>query len=147
MSNLPPLTARKRRPEPFEFSDTLLGSVHGRRASDIEERYARALDKLVKAKAIDHYEFSVLVSTPFQLPWQENEIDFFVWQGGVLYPVEVDGAFTHKTAEQHAQDRMRDAVLNDILRRRYPLGRVIERIPGRYLEDQESADTFAREQF
>lgn len=142
----PPVT-NKKRPEAFEFSEELLGAVHGKPASALEERYANALKKLQKANVIDGFNFAMNVPTPFQIPGQENEIDFFVWVANILYPVEVDGAFTHKTGEQRAHDMIRDAILNDVLRKRYPGAQPIHRIPGEYLETQAKADEYARSQF
>lgn len=122
----------------------LTGVVNGRTASALEERFARALDK---NKNIQKWWFNVLVQTRFQIPGQYNQVDFFVWMSDILFPIEVDGTFVHKSAEQKNKDRERDAVLNPIIRERNPGAQNILRIPGYLLEDQESADQVVREIF
>jgi hypothetical protein len=86
--------------------EQLLGSVRGMTASAPEERLARALDK----KGIQ-YEFRYVVGAPKGLPgWKE--LDFIASIGGLLYTMEVDTAFTHRSKE--FADVLHDAiVLND----------------------------------
>jgi hypothetical protein len=120
----------------------LTGFIRGRRASSLEERFARALDK---AGQIDEYWFDVLVRTPFTLPGQENRVDFFVWIGRVLHPIEIDGGFVHKSAEAKSDDLKRDAILNPIIAKEWPPALPIERIPGFYAEDQQTIDRIVRE--
>ena len=114
--------------------ERLTGFVKGKEASDLEERFARALDAEGK-----EYQFEVEVTPPTAIPGQENQIDFLVEE---IYPVEIDGTFTHKTAAQKANDFLRDAVLNDYLSGFgwYP----IERIEGDRLETQEAAATIVK---
>ena len=117
--------------------ERLTGFVHGKEASDLEERFARALDGAGK-----DYQFEYLVLSNVGLPGEENQIDFVVED---IYPVEIDGNFTHKSAEQKAHDQQRDAILNEQLS---DWGwQPIERIPGDFLETQEAADQIVGEQF
>lgn len=132
-----------RRPPSLVNQENLTGVVQGQQASDIEERFARAL---AKTNLVASWKFSVYVDTPFQLPGQENEVDFFVW-AGVLYPIEVDGEFAHKSAGQRAGDKERDAVLGLYLQKRYPGSQPIERIPGYELDTQDKADALVRRMF
>ena len=122
----------------------LTGVVKGRKASALEERFARALKK---NRNIEDWWFNVLVPTKFQIPGQYNQVDFFVWMSDILFPIEIDGIFVHKSAEQKNKDRERDAVLNPSIRERNPGAQNILRIPGYLLEEQESADKVVREIF
>ena len=117
--------------------ERLTGFVHGKEASDLEERFARALDRAGK-----DYRFEYLVLSNVGLPGEENQIDFVVDD---IYPMEIDGNFTHKSAEQKAHDQQRDAILNEQLSDDgwHP----IERIPGNFLETQEDADQIVLEIF
>ena len=115
--------------------ELLTGFVQGKEASDLEERFARALDAEGKS-----YEFEVEVAPPTAIPGQENQIDFVVED---IYPIEVDGSFVHKSASQKAHDQIRDAILNEYLGK-YGW-QPIDRIPGNMLETQEQADQIVRE--
>ena len=117
--------------------ERLTGFVKGKEASDLEERFARALDAEGK-----EYQFEVEVTPPTSIPGQENQIDFLVEE---IYPVEIDGGIAHKGAAQKANDLLRDAILNDYLSGFgwFP----IERIPGHKLETQEATATIVKELF
>jgi hypothetical protein len=117
--------------------ERLTGFVHGKEASDLEERFARALGGAGK-----DYIFEYEVVGPTTIPGQENQIDFIVDD---IYPVEVDGQFTHKSGAQKAHDQLRDAVLNEHLKQ-YGWN-PIDRISGDKLETQEQADQIVREKF
>jgi len=112
--------------------ERLSGFVHGMEASTLEERFARALDR----RGV-RYVFQFRVNTPFQIPEQRNEIDFVVEEFGT-HPIEVDGMWVHKTAAAKAKDKLRDAILDDILSKEgwHP----IVRVPGNELENQERAN-------
>lgn len=115
----------------------LTGIVQGQEASDLEERFARALDSVGK-----DYQFQVEVTGPATIPGQENKIDFVVDNE---WPVEVDGGFVHKSAEAKGRDQMRDAILNDFIKK---FGwKPIQRITETDLDGQETADRTAREMF
>lgn len=130
-----PLNRIKTSPE----GESLTGFVHGKEASDLEERFARALDKL-------HYrysfEYEVLAATG--VPGEENQIDFVVEHEGT-HPIEVDGMFVHHSAAQKAKDRLRDTLLDEVLSK--DGWESIVRVPGTDLESQEDADVVVREMF
>lgn len=113
-------------------TETLSKMVQGQPASDIEERFARALSRRQYA-----YAFRQVINVPFQIPGQKNEVDFIVFEQGT-WPIEIDGEFTHKTSEQRAHDSTRDAILDEHLGQ-WGWQR-IQRIPGEDLEDQEMAN-------
>lgn len=117
--------------------ERLTGSVQGKEASDLEERFANALSAAGK-----DYRFEVEIQGPVGIPGQENQIDFVVED---IYPVEVDGGWVHHSAAKKAQDQLRDAVLNEHLKQ-YGWN-PIERIPGTMLESQEDAENIVRELF
>lgn len=128
-----PLNRPKREGE----AEPLTGFVHGKEASDLEERFANALDKAGKK-----YVFEYEVLTDIGVPGEENQIDFVVEE---IYPVEIDGGFTHKTGSQKAKDQTRDAILNEYLSR---FGwNPIDRIPGDDIETPEAADQVVAERF
>jgi len=112
--------------------ERLSGFVHGQEASTLEERFARALD----SRGL-RFVFQRRIDTPFQIPGQENEIDFIVEEYGT-HPIEVDGMWIHKSAAAKAKDKLRDAILDDVLGKQgwHP----IVRIPGNELEDQTQAN-------
>ena len=112
--------------------ERLSGFVHGFEASTLEERFARALDR----RGL-RFIFQQRIDTPYQIPGQENEIDFVVQEYGT-HPIEVDGNWIHKGAAQKAKDELRDAILDDILGKQGWLP--IVRVPGNELETQERAN-------
>ena len=122
-----------------EADRPLTGKIGEEDASDLEERFGRALD----AKGLK-YEFKAYITSAYTLPSNPYQVDFIV-DDGLLHPTEVDGAFAHKTAEQKEQDARRDAELNDTLGRMGYLP--IVRIEGRYLQDQAGADLKVNELF
>lgn len=111
--------------------ERLSGFVHGFEASTLEERFARALDN----RGL-RFRFQQRIDTPYQIPGQQNEIDFVVNEYGT-HPIEVDGMWIHKSAAAKAKDKLRDAILDDILGKQgwHP----IVRVPGNELETQERA--------
>jgi hypothetical protein len=126
-----------RLPQPTIKDDPpLTGWVHGKEATDIEERFARALDNIGY-----EFQFQVYVPTPFTLPAEEKEIDFLVED--IMRPVEVDGEMSHKTASQIAKDVVRDGQLNPVLERWGYSD--IKRITWKELDNQELADLAAEE--
>jgi hypothetical protein len=117
--------------------ERLSGFVHGKEASDLEERFARALDKLGYS-----YYFEYEVLSDVGLPGEENQIDFVIEHEGT-HPIEVDGGWVHKSASQKAKDALRDALLNESLSR--DGWENIVRVPGSDLESQDEADAAVRE--
>jgi len=124
-------------PKPPGEDEGLTGFVQGREASDLEERFARALNTY----GLD-YRFEALVDTAFTLPYQEKQVDFMVYTGQTQ-PWEVDGTFTHKSGEQKEYDRQRDAQIDEALKEQNaaPVRRVTEE----YLGNQAMANMFVAE--
>ena len=124
----------------LEENEGLSGKVLGQPASDLEERFARALSK---NRRVLGYRFQVSFIASRGLPG-EKRVDFVV-NTGLQRPVEVDGAYVHKTAAQQASDAVKELVLNAYFRAAgyQPL----LRIPGFHLENQESADRFVQALF
>ena len=107
--------------------------LQGMKASDIEERSARSMDRRRVG-----YDFRVAFIAPANMPG-EVELDFMVYlDGGMKQPVQVDGEFAHLTASQKAEDRAKDAYLNERLKGEGALP--VIRIPQRYLETQEQSN-------
>ena len=109
--------------------ERLTGYVLGKEASDLEERFARALYNKGK-----DFDFQRDFMTAYSIPGQEKEVDFVVYNGQPQ-PIEIDGTYAHKSAEQKANDMTRDAILNEELSKHGYLP--IIRIPGDELETQE----------
>ena len=112
--------------------ETFTRELQGMKASDIEERSARSLDR----RNIS-YDFRSAFIAPRNVQG-EVELDFMVYIGNVMQPVQIDGEFAHLTQQQKQEDRVKDAILNERLRRdgAYP----VIRIPQRYLETQEQSN-------
>ena len=110
--------------------ESLTGYVKGKEASDLEERFARALYSTRK-----DFDFQRDFMTPHSIPGQEKEVDFVVYDGQPQ-PIEIDGTYAHKSGEQKANDSVRDAILNETLSG-YGFLPII-RIPGTELETQEA---------
>jgi len=127
--------------------EVLVGFVQDKKASDIEERAARAIDKLLDW----NYTFLVRISplsgrlteTFHNLPG-EFEIDFLCQRGAELWPILIDGEVSHFLAEwQKYVDEEREAVINDSLKRYGALP--VKRVEYWQLETQEKADRYFRE--
>ncbi len=135
----PPIPQRFVAPRSQDPIENLSGFVYGIAASDLEERWARAL----AAKGID-FSFQYEVLTAYGVPGQENVVDFIVWSG-LPYPIEIDGGFSHKTAAQKEEDRVRDALVDESLKREGC--QPVRRVDGKFLETQEGADQMVQEMF
>ena len=109
--------------------EMLSGFVKGKSASDLEERFARALYNKRK-----DFDFQRDFMTPHSIPGQEKEVDFVVYDGQPQ-PIEIDGMYAHKSGEQKANDAVRDAILNETLGKYGYLP--IIRVPGFELESPE----------
>lgn len=123
----------------FNESENLTGYINGMDASDIEERFARALDR----EQIKTYEFRVPMVAGRWMPG-EVEVDFMVWHAGQYQPVQIDGMFAHKASSQRALDAAKDAILNQYLE-----GQALPviRINGDLLDNQDEADKIVKEMF
>lgn len=113
------------------------GAILGKPASDIEERSARALDKLVE-KSVLFYDFRVPVLAQKNMPgWKE--LDFVVTTYFGVQPFEIDGEIAHKGIQQKEEDRIKDMLIDEIMKgRQLP----IIRVPGEELKTQERADRY-----
>ena len=127
--------------------ETLTGMVQGKRASDIEERSARAIDKIegwsyqfrVRISPLTHS----LTSQVRNLPG-EYEIDFLCFRGSEMLPILIDGEVSHFLAEwQKLQDEVREAVINDTLSKYGALP--VVRVEFWHLDTQSHANTYFRE--
>jgi hypothetical protein len=86
-------------------NEQLTGVVNGMQASAGEERLANAL-----SKANIPFLFRYAVGAPRNMPgWKE--LDFVVMSGGMIHPIEVDTAFTHR--EKHQTDILHDAIIEN----------------------------------
>ena len=92
--------------------EILLGFVHGKKASALEERFARALDE-----SRLQFIFQYPVYSAYSIPGEERKIDFMVFDGPILIPVEPKGGFIHQSPSRRAEDARRTQVLNEALRR------------------------------
>lgn len=87
--------------------ESLSGEVQGLKASMIEERFARALQK----KNIP-FQFRLELGAGRNQPGFK-ELDFLVERSGMFYAVEIDTAFTHR--QKQNADVLHDAiVLNEL---------------------------------
>ena len=117
----------------------LTGELQGLPASDTEERFARALDKQALG-----YEFRAAQIAGRNLPG-EVEVDFMVYDGATIQPVQIDGEFAHKSAEQKSEDAIKDVILDKSLEGTGALP--VKRIPGAFLETQEEVNNVVKEMF
>ena len=128
------------RPKKLVENEGLTGIVNGETATDIEERFARAL---WKNQRVESFDFQNSYFSGRNLPGEVRP-DFIVYSG-TSFPVQIDGAFAHRTAEQKASDRAKDAMLDGLLG---PLGAAkTQRIEGDKLETQDDADRLVQEMF
>ena len=123
----------------------LSGMVKGKKASDLEEVFARALDK---TDSVQWWQFRNHYGAPMGQVGS-IELDFLVYTG-TSYPVQIDGDWIHRSAEAKAHDLLQDARLNAILQPRGAMP--VERIPGYKLQDgreasQDKADRIVEEMF
>ena len=156
--NRTPRPDRPRRstgPTPGEAAEHLDVQVQGKRASDIEERLARAMNQ---SEGVEGYRFQVSYFAGHNLPG-EYRLDFLVEADGQEFAVNPDGEFAHKSAEQKARDRLQDERLSDQLAgdlaappAHWPslgigVNGLVARIPGGLLDDQPAANQLVREMF
>ena len=125
-----------RKPSVVTDKEQLLGFVQDTNASDIEERFAKALEKQNK-----DYIFRVPLGQVGEPGWKE--LDFMVIDGG-YFPVEIDEmGFIHQGKE--TQDALKDAFVMDYFKDYNPFP--VKRITGERLATQEIADQTAKELF
>lgn len=132
------------RPAPFgdikheKDDEQLTGAIGGNEASDIEERFARALYKDAR---VSGFSFREPVISARNLPGQ-LEVDFLVQSGPELYPIQVDGEYAHKGISKAQDDARKDALVNEYYKQ-YG-AHLVKRIDGELLQNQEDADRLVR---
>jgi len=125
--------------------EVLTGEVQNKRATDIEERAARAIDKTDW-----DYRFRVRISPQaggLTEEWQnlpgEYEIDFLLYRGNTIWPILIDGEVSHFLALwQKVQDEQRESVINAALRKYGATP--VKRVEFWWLADQAKANRFFR---
>ncbi len=108
-------TAPSKRPANFNVNrlkpavddEGLSGWVHGKEASEDEERFARALEHHRK-----EYGFKVDIPIAGSPDWKE--VDFIVDE---LWPTEVDGFIGHDTSAEQGKDYIREIMLNETFKK------------------------------
>ena len=118
----------------------LTGWVHGKQASDLEERFYRGVKNAGVPDEDIHYDVPVRVRTGMRI--EEKRVDFMI-DLGVMQPVEVDGYIGHSTAAQQGYDQVREILLNAEFRKRGV--RPLKRVKWWQVETQEMADAIARD--
>lgn len=122
-------------PPDTEQEEVLTGQVRGMHASDLEERFARAL---WKSKVPFVFQFPV--RTVASLPNQERQVDFLV-NGN--QPVDVHGYIGHfHSLRQRSQDAFRKVLLDEAFAK-MGIKSLIE-VPYTKLGSQDAADLFVR---
>ena len=102
-----------RTPVQQDAEELFTGFIHGKTAGSVlEERLARALDE-----AGLQFIYQYPVYGAYQIPGEENKIDFMVFDGPVLIPLEPRGGFVHESPSKQATDQRRIQILNEVLRR------------------------------
>jgi len=128
-------------PTVVRSDETLTGWVNGNKASDIEERFARALSSIGK-----EFAFRLPVISPRNmLGWLE--VDFLVAHIPYYYPIQIDGEYAHKNESKKQKDAMKDILVYENLRNEYGNVVPVIRIPGSYLATHEEAVTKAKDIF
>jgi hypothetical protein len=130
---------RVHRVEAEQDGEVLTGQVRGQKASDLEERFARALD----AHNLD-FEFQPSYAAGKNIQG-EIRLDFMVYLAGNLeQPVNVDGTWVHSSAEAKAKDAVQDARLDELLQgQALPVIRVPgKNYPGTTFDTQDETDEF-----
>jgi hypothetical protein len=138
---MPKYSGKPPKVNPLRDTEVLTGVINGEACSDLEERFAVALNN---NKRVDTFEFQPSFIALRNMPG-EIRPDFIVYSGGMLHPIFVDGEFVHQSAEQQAQDRMNDAILDERLA---GSGAVPARhVSGKFLQTPEDAEREVREIF
>ena len=102
-----------RTPVQQDAEELFTGFIHGKTAGSVlEERLARALDE-----AGLQFIYQYPVYGAYQIPGEENKIDFMVFDGPVLVPLEPRGGFVHESPSKQATDQRRTQILNEVLAR------------------------------
>ncbi len=120
-------------------TEILTGVINGAAASDIEERFSRALGRDGR---VTGYNFREPVISPRNLPGQ-LEIDFVVTVGPLVYPFQIDGEYAHKGIGKKMDDARKDELVNEYMKQY--AAQPVKRIDGQKLQSQEDADRLVKE--
>lgn len=129
------------------MKEVFTGRIQGKRASDLEERTARAFDKL----GIPYnFRWRVLpggvLASGGENHYGELEVDFLASWRNAMYAFAIDGKIAHYFAAwQRERDEKKTTQINAVLRK-YGM-RPLIRVPYVKLVSQEAADTFYRDGF
>ncbi len=138
-----PLPVGRPRPQP-DPELQLTGRYRGKKASDLEEVFGRALDKSPKVIWV---QYQNLYGAPARNMAGAKTLDFLVYTG-VLHLFQIDDEWIHKSASAKAKDRFSDAFIVQKLRTRG--AKQVRRIKGNQLREgrkasQEKADKLVEE--
>lgn len=126
--------------------EQLDGFVQGKKATDDEERFAKALDKI---GSVQGYEFRMALGAPRGMPgWRE--LDYLVQTPGGWRAFEIDDtSFVHRGESARNADQTRDLQRIQALERQgIHLARGIEHVDAvMWLDTQAKADARVRELF
>lgn len=134
----PKETLQRLRPE-TKADEEFVGEIQGLPASDLEERFARALHR-----ANLQYAFRQVFGGSRNQSGT-TELDFMVYVGPTQYPIQIDGEFAHASGEQKQEDLMKNAILDEALRGTN--SQPTRRIPYTLLQTQEDVNRLVRELF
>lgn len=132
-----PRLAQRARPDRVKGQppeSELSGFVHGRSATDIEERMYRGF--LSNGVTDGEIEYQPSFIAGRNMPG-EIRPDYVVDQGGLIQLFFADGDYWHKSAEAKQKDQLNDSILFERLDgyAEFPI-----RVPGEDLQTQEEAD-------
>ncbi len=133
----PKINLAMTKPKFATIAEQLMGQVKGMKASQIEERFAQALDK----KGVFYY-FRLPIGNRGEPGWKE--LDFLVVHGGAYYPVEIeDITFVHRGTA--SADIQKDLVTIEYLKEYNPFP--VQHVTNERLGTAEDADLVVKEMF
>jgi hypothetical protein len=144
MLKVPRTRVEQKADKPLELrtAETLSGLIGQQKAGSVnEERFYLALKK---SNNVTNIEYQPSYVAQKNMPG-EIRLDFLVYAFGQMWPVQIDGEFTHGNAEQQQEDMKKDAIINNLL-----MGtgvQLVTRISGEKLTTQDTADQVVRELF
>lgn len=136
----PNMPSRPRVPR-LEEKEFFTKVVRGLKASDLEERFARSLDKMGKSYMF-RYRIPAFPGAPIANMTGEVEVDFLIIEG-LLTPIFIDGEFSHKGWTQKEIDLEKTRKADEYFRQ-YNANPSI-RISHIFLQSQAMSDIKARE--
>lgn len=103
----PPLSFQK--PQAARDAEQLTGAVNGMRASDLEERFSRSLEKFDVS-----YYFRIPIGDIGQPGWKE--LDFLIFSTVGVFAIQIDDIeFVHK-GTQTTEDAITDIIIMEKLK-------------------------------